>query len=115
MNSRDAKRYAALRELGCIACLLNGTPQLAGNVEINHLVDKGYRKHSGGNQATIPLCVWHHRGEPPMDFTVRYMREIAGPSMFHEGKAFTERYGTQRQLLGKVNEMLRIGKRGIAT
>src|ERR1017187_653227 len=57
-GSRDLKRYEALRAIGCIACSINGFS--AGNAEIHHLVDKGYRKHSGGNQATIPLCPWHH-------------------------------------------------------
>lgn len=102
--NRDLKRYNALRELGCIACSINGF--WAGGAEVHHLVDKGYRKHSGGNQATIPLCSWHHRGEPWTDFPVSYMRERFGPSMFHESKAFAEEFGSQRELLAKVNELL---------
>lgn len=103
--TRDQKRYAALRELGCIACRL-GDHVPNGPVEIHHLVDKGYRKHSGGNQATIPLCVWHHRGDPPLDFTVRFMRHMYGPSMALESKLFSAAYGSQRELLAKVNQLL---------
>lgn len=107
--TRDEKRYAALRQLGCIACSINGF--YAGHAESHHLVDKGYRKHSGGNQATIPLCAWHHRGEPWMDFPVSYMRERFGPSMKLESKAFREEFGSQRDLLAKVNEMISINNK----
>jgi hypothetical protein len=112
MNSRDSKRYDALRELGCIACRQESTA--IGTllpVEVHHLVDKGYRKHSGGNQATIPLCHWHHRGEPIMNHSVTWMRGMFGPSMFHESKEFARIYGSQRTLLARVNEMLSGRKR----
>ena len=107
IGSRDLKRYEALRTLGCIACLIGGTPSCA-KVEIHHLVDKGYRKHSGGNQATIPLCEWHHRGQPDITVGARWMRERCGPSMYLESKEFARVYGTQRELLAKVNEMLKV-------
>lgn len=102
--SRDDQRCDALREIGCIACLDSLGVHVAA--EIHHLVDKGYRKHSGGNTATIPLCAWHHRGEPLMDTSTGYMRAMRGPSMYFEAREFTRIYGTQRELLAKVNEML---------
>jgi|SRR6185437_2494416 len=108
--TRDETRYAALRELGCVACLLKGYTIPCGYAEIHHLVDHGYRTHSGGNQATIPLGPWHHRGEPRIDYTATEMRQIWGPSMFHESKEFARLYGGQRELLAKVNEMLSEGK-----
>lgn len=101
------RRFVALRELGCIACSINGF--WAGAPEIHHLVDKGYRKHSGGDEATLPLCAWHHRGEPWIDFPVSYMRERFGPSMALEAKLFAQEFGAQRELLAKVNEMLSEG------
>jgi hypothetical protein len=104
--TRDEKRYAALRQIGCIACVLKGYTFPCGHPEIHHLVDKGYRKHSGGNQATIPLGPWHHRGEPRIDYTATEMRAIWGPSMFAESKEFARLYGSQRDLLAKVNELL---------
>lgn len=102
--TRDQRRYEALRDLGCIACHLDGYHGVPPDV--HHLVDKGYRKHSGGNQATVPLCPWHHRGQPPMDFTVAYMHATRGPSMHWHGKEFTNQYGSQRALLAKVNELI---------
>jgi hypothetical protein len=100
----DVKRYEALRSLGCIACWISGFNSVVP--EIHHLVDKGYRKHSGGNQASIPLCSWHHRGEPRFDRTATYMRSWLGPSMRLESKEFARVYGSQRELLAKVNEMV---------
>jgi hypothetical protein len=105
-QSRDAKRYAALRRIGCIACVIGGFPQHCGPVEVHHLVDKGYRKHSGGNLATIPLARYHHQGIPFMDRTVTWMRSVYGPSMALESKEFARVFGSQRDLLAKVNELL---------
>lgn len=105
--TRDEKRYAALREIGCIVCRLKGYSIPCGMPEMHHLVDKGYRKHSGGNLATIPLGIWHHRGEPRIDYTATEMRQIWGPSMKRESKEFARLYGSQRELLAKVNELLR--------
>lgn len=110
--SRDVRRYEALREIGCLACLIGRHTIPCGPVEIHHLVDNGYRKHSGGNQATIPLGPWHHRGVPiDPKYTVTYMRHLYGPSMFYESKEFARVYGSQRELLSKVNVMPTIGKR----
>lgn len=105
IGSRDKKRFDALREIGCIACYIQRSGH-GGRVTIHHLVDNGYRKHSGGHQATIPLCTWHHQGEPMIDSTVRLMSELYGPSMALEKKHFDAKYGSQRELLARVNEML---------
>ena len=107
MSTRDKKRYYALHAIGCVICKIQGFEWTAA--EIHHLVDKGYRKLSGGNQATIPLCPWHHRGEP-MDHTTRYMVATRGPSMALESKFFAATFGTQRELLARVNDMISCGK-----
>lgn len=104
-GSRDLKRYDALREMGCVACRQMVPVHVCA--EIHHLVDKGYRKHSGGNQATIPLCPWHHRGVTMAERDERYMRALFGPSMRLESREFAKVYGTQRELLARVNEMLK--------
>ena len=105
-QSRDAKRYEAMRDIGCLACLLSDMKSQCGKVTMHHLVDKGYREHSGGNQATIPLGEWHHQGIPLMNRTVTWMRNMYGPSMALESKAFAELYGSQRALLAEVNKLL---------
>jgi hypothetical protein len=111
--SRDQRRYEKLIGFGCVACFIARNPTEGGKIEMHHLVDKGYRKHSGGNQATLPLCAWHHRGEPLIDHTAQWMKFMYGPSMALESKSFAERYGSQRELLAKVDSAIS-GKRGIA-
>lgn len=102
----DRARYAQLRFLGCIACRLNDNGLWCGKPEVNHLVFNGYRALSGGNQASVPLGIYHHRGQPLMGKTVTWMRETFGPSLHGESKAFHERYGTDQMLLALTNELL---------
>jgi hypothetical protein len=101
--TRDQRRYEKLVALGCIACLIDGR---YSEGDIHHLVDKGSRKASGGNAASICLCPWHHRSVIPDGKTERYMREIYGPSLRLESKEFHRVYGTDRYLLGYVNNLL---------
>ena len=107
LRKADRERMAAVRELGCIACSIDGYQIAWSPIEVHHLVDKGYRKHSGGHQATIPLCQWHHRGVLPKGFTTGTATAAFGPSMALAKRHFNERYGTQRALLEMVNEQLR--------
>ena len=104
-SKADAARYTALHAIGCIACLI-GAVKASGVIEMHHLVDKGTRKLSGGNKATIPLCDWHHRGVPHIAVGKTYMRERFGPSMALEGKEFAKVYGSQRELLARVNGLI---------
>lgn len=97
----------AISHMSCIACEMNGGTWSCGRVEVHHLVDKGTRKLSGGHDATVPLGAWHHRGVVPRGQTALGMMGRHGPSMALQGKAFTARYGTQRQLLAKVDAKLR--------
>jgi hypothetical protein len=70
-------------------------------------VDKGYRKHSGGHASTLCLCQWHHAGKPNMGFGKKWMTEKYGPSLAEDKRQFTARYGTERELLEKTNQMLK--------
>jgi hypothetical protein len=90
-------RFRRLKELGCVACWLSGTPDVYP--EIHHLNLGG---HAGqkrrGDEFTIPLCRWHHQGQVP---------EMSGPSLKWSPKVFRERYGTDDELLAKVNDLIR--------
>lgn len=90
-SKRDLARYRKLVDYGCVCCKLLGIYSVP---EMHHIVDRGYRKHSGGNAATIPLCPYHHRGVGP-GFGVHL---AAGSKMF------THEWGTQRELLAKVDK-----------
>lgn len=102
----EQKRLDAIHRMPCCACVKNLDFRIIYPTEAHHLVDKGYREHSGGHMATIPLCRWHHRGEPLENYGVREMTALCGPSMALDKRAFTEKYGTQRQLLDETNGLL---------
>ena len=97
-------RFDALREIGCICCWnyvgAYRTP------EIHHIVDGGYRKHSGGHDATLPLCSHHHQGVPPDGYTVEWANASLGPSLALNKREFIRVFGTERQLLETVNAMI---------
>lgn len=84
-------RFRLLQKLGCICCKKLGrwSPP-----EIHHLVEGSRRL---GHEFTLPLCYWHHRHPGTEDF---------GPSIADGSKVFAKRWGTQRELLAEVNELL---------
>lgn len=88
-------RKARLREVvGCIACNLEGYGVQA--CEFHHP-----RVGTGGGQKasdmdTIPLCRNHHEGDD----------HPRTPSIHRDKLAFIARYGTERELLEKVNLLI---------
>jgi hypothetical protein len=93
-----------LQDAGCICCAKEGFKDVP--VDVHHLVDNGYRKHSGGDKATLPLCPWHHRGVPPGGLSAAEAEKRAGPSMARNKKRFIQRYGTERELLAETNQRI---------
>ena len=109
MSSKAAQaRFRALQDLGCICCLLECVGWMAP--DIHHIVDKGYREHSGGDMATLPLCPWHHRGLTPEGMTTAYAIQRLGPSLKLDKKQFNRTYGGERRLLELVNAQLDMRK-----
>ena len=102
------QRFSKLQSIGCVACLINGAGQQP--CEIHHIVDKGYREHSGGDMATIGLCPWHHRGVKTEGMTKTLMIEWFGPSLALEKRKFVAKFGSERDLLDYVNLILDAGK-----
>ena len=91
----------------CIACLIEGCRQ-PSRTEVHHITDKGYRKHSGGHDATLPVCGWHHRGELAQGYTGSEMSFYFGPSLARSKRQFIEAYGNERELLERVNGLLAV-------
>jgi Recombination enhancement, RecA-dependent nuclease len=98
MNKRQ-RRLDGLQQIGCIACRLDGRMNVAS--DIHHLVEGNKRL---GDEFTIPLCPWHHRG-------VKQVFEgfWVGPSLAESKRDFVQHYGSERQLLEHVNELLMVG------
>lgn len=97
----EAARLAQLSNMPCVACMLGGKVQFQ-RCEIHHLLSGGRRR---GHAATVPLCAWHHRGEPAQ-YTARYMTAVYGPSLARAPKLFRATYGTDDKLLEAVNRKL---------
>lgn len=101
MNPDDENRLKRIHGMRCICCVKERIEQ-PSRTEAHHLVDKGYRKHSGGHQATIPLCGWHHRGV--CKGSPDKMLFSHGPSLELHKRQFIETYGTERELLEAANQ-----------
>jgi hypothetical protein len=105
ISNADKKRLSIIHRLPCVACVQEGCQQ-PSPTEAHHLVDKGYRKHSGGHQSSIPLCAHHHRAEPIMGRSKRWMVDCYGPSLAEDKLAFTIRYGNERELLANIDKVI---------
>jgi hypothetical protein len=99
-------RLDRIHAMSCLACEKEHVIQPLPT-EAHHLVDKGTRKHSGGHDATIPLCRWHHRGVVVEYMSSREMHLVYGPSFACRKKEFIACYGTERELLALTDERLK--------
>ncbi len=91
-----------IHALPCICCKIERVDQ-AFRTEAHHIVDKGYRKHSGGDESRLPLCGWHHRGICEDGKTSSIMLFEYGPSLALNKKRFVATYGTERELLARIS------------
>lgn len=104
MNPKEReRRFTILRQLGCIACRIYGCPD-CGMPEIHH---QNLGDHAGqkrlGDEFTIPLGAWHHRGDPPPGMTAKRAEEVHGPSFARSSKRFREVFGTAEMILALTN------------
>lgn len=108
-TNEEQARLDKLGVMQCICCTLLERWQ-PNRTTIHHIVDKGYRSHSGGHMATIPLCEYHHQGYPKEGYQACDMEAKWGPSLELAKKRFIAKFGTERELLAKVNKMLGVIK-----
>lgn len=94
MRAKDAQHLHRVAALGCIACRsmgYNDTP-----AEIHHpRAGVGMGKRASHADA-IPLCPAHHRGT----------QGIKIPSVHGTPDLFRKTFGTELELLNRVNELL---------
>jgi hypothetical protein len=102
----EQARLNAIHNMECIACHIVGVPIQPFPTEAHHIVDKGYRKHSGGHLSTLPLCGWHHRGQLKEGFPSGEMQYHYGYSFALDKKKFAANIGNERYLLEIVNRKL---------
>lgn len=99
-------RSLQVKSLPCIACHLDAIPQCTPTEEHHlNLGGKAGQKRLG-DEYSIPLCAWHHRGDIGKR-TVRDMNWTYGPSLARASRMFREQYGGDMRLLELTNELLR--------
>ena len=87
-------RNAKLRDLGCIACLINGYPGTPP--ELHHPRSGTAGGQRASDLETIGLCPAHHRGT-----------DHPHTSSIHLDKpGFVAQYGTEAELLERVNGLI---------
>lgn len=102
ITKADRERFRCLHEIGCIVSRLYlgvySAPQ------IHHITEGGRRL---GHQYTLPLNPWFHQGQvPPEVVTAEQATRLYGPSLALNKRAFVARFGTERELLEQVNQLL---------
>lgn len=102
-SKADQDRLDAIHDMPCVCCESLRIEQ-PFRTEAHHVVDLGYRKHSGGHQSTLPLDSWHHRGLCLDGMTATQMEAKYGPSLALNKRLFKVVFGTERELLEQVNE-----------
>lgn len=99
-TTKEKKRWQRMSELGCIACLLDGIPNVPG--EIHHMLSGGRRV---SHTFTTCLCCWHHRGILPEGRRTEEYAAVHGPSLAAMPRAFRKRYGDEFELF-EIQEAL---------
>lgn len=101
--ARD-RRFGRIRDIGCLASRKQGWFVLP---DVHHLNTGG---HAGqkrrGDEFTIGLSPWHHRGIPIDGLTPEACRRMLGPSLKLEPNAFRETFGSDDELLALQNELI---------
>lgn len=102
----ERAHLAAVKALPCVACLIDdrfSEQIVCGQTEVHHLLSGNKRR---GHMAVIPLGAWHHRGEPLDGRSAKAMRALFGPSLARQSKLFHAWFGSDAELLARVNELL---------
>ena len=85
-NKVERERLATIGNMPCYACFQDGRET---NAEVHHIRSQTGLGLRPSHFATIPLCPEHHR--------------FGKVSIHLSKKAFVERYGTEQEILEKVN------------
>lgn len=108
MNAEHrAIRFSAIDDIGCIVARLRGLGKTYA--ERHHLLTTGLHGNGKrrGDEFTIGLNPWSHRGEPFGGLTAEECQEMFGPSYAKQAREFREEFGSDDELLEMQNEILR--------
>lgn len=99
------RRFRRIKEIGCVACKSFG---FYSAPDVHHLNTGGHAGHKRrGDECTIGLCPWHHRGIVPDRFEhAGGARMYLGPSLALLPNKFREVFGSDDELLAKQNRLI---------
>ena len=90
-----------IKESGCVACMLATRGTQAPDV--HHITSGGRRK---GDDYTIGLCPYHHRGYIMEGQSKQSMMGVFGPSLAFGKRTFNEFFGSEQILWLVQNAVL---------
>ena len=101
-------RFAKLKQMRCIACTIcvetsHFMPTARSVPDIHHLLSGNRRR---GHMYTVPLCRWHHVGDPSNGLSATTMSAIHGPALARQSRLFHQHFGTDTELLARTNSLL---------
>lgn len=99
----EEARFAKMKVLGCVACLLDSLEFEGVEPQIHHYLSGNKRI---GHMATVPLCYWHHNGIPYDEMPGSWLLANVGPSWHKHRRAFRLRYGSDDELLQMTNHLI---------
>lgn len=90
----DNEWMEAITDLGCIACLVQGTPGTFG--EVHHMRAGQGRGQRSAHKKSLCLCPPHHRGTHHPDIASIHLAK----------RAFIEQFGTEEELFERTKQEL---------
>lgn len=93
-TKKDNAWLGAIVELGCIACMVQGTPGTPA--EVHHIRSGQGRGQRADHQQSIGLCPAHHRGAD----------HPRTASIHGSPRAFIAQFGTEAELLERTRQEL---------
>lgn len=98
------RRFSRIRDIGCLCSRRKGWYVAP---EVHHL---NLGQHAGaprrGDEFTIGLSAWHHRGVPLLGMNAKQCTQMLGPSMALEPVRFREVFGTDDELLAEQDRLI---------
>ena len=92
----DKAWFEAITGIGCIACLVQGTP--GTTAEVHHIRDGQGRGQRADHRVSIALCPAHHRGTD----------HPRTASIHMDKRNFIAQFGTELELLERTRQELGI-------
>ncbi len=97
----ERHRMSQIQEIGCIVSQVLGRNNVPA--QVHHVLSGGRRL---GHMHTIGLTPWYHEGEVPEGLTRERCHQIYGPSLKLHRREFTERFGTEAELVELTSRII---------